>query len=52
VIPVRGADVSGEAYLLSYARTASGPQFSLLARIGRRPGPDPARSWPEVPLLE
>jgi hypothetical protein len=52
VIPVRGADVSGEVYLLSYARTASGPQFSLLARIGREPGPDPVRSWPEVPVLE
>ena len=52
VIPVRGADVSGEVHLLSYARTASGPQFSLLARIGPHPGPDPARSWPEVPVLE
>ena len=51
-IPVCGADVSGEVYLLSYARTESGPQLSLLARIGRRPGPDPARSWPEVSLLE
>jgi hypothetical protein len=26
--------------------------LSLLARIGRPPGPDPARSWPEVSLLE
>ena len=52
VIPVRGADVSGEVHLLSYARTASGPQFSLLARIGPRPGPDPVRSWSEVPVLE
>jgi len=27
-----GADASGEIYLLSYARTASGPQFSVFAR--------------------
>jgi hypothetical protein len=32
VIPVRGEDVSGEAYLLSYARTACGPQLSLFTR--------------------
>jgi hypothetical protein len=30
-IPVRGADVSGEVYLLSYAQRASGPQLSLFA---------------------
>ena len=52
MIPVRGADVAGEVYLLSYARTASGPQVSLLARTRRRAGPAPARRWPEIPLLE
>jgi hypothetical protein len=51
-IPVRGADVTGEVYLLSYAQTASGPQFSLLARTRPRSGPAPARDWPEIPLLE
>jgi len=51
-IPVRGADVSGEVYLLSYAQTASGPQFSLLARTRSRSGSTPARRWPEIPLLE
>jgi len=30
-IPVRGADVSGEVYLLSYAQRTSGPQLSLFA---------------------
>lgn len=30
-IPVRGAEVSGEVYLLSYAQRASGPQLSLFA---------------------
>ncbi len=38
MITVRGADVSGEIYLLSYARTASGPQFSVFARTRRRSG--------------
>ena len=52
VIPVRGADMAGEVYLLSYARTASGPQVSLLARTSRVPGPAPAHPWPEIPLLE
>ena len=52
VIPVRGADVSGEVYLLSYAQTASGPQFSLLARTRSRPGSAPARRRPEIALLE
>jgi hypothetical protein len=52
LIPVRGADVSGEVYLLSYAQTASGPQFSLLARTRFRSGSAPARRWPEIPLLE
>ncbi len=52
VIPVRGADMAGEVYLLSYARTASGPQFSLLARTSHVPGPAPAHRWPEIPLLE
>ncbi|HEV3288184.1 MAG TPA: hypothetical protein VG123_04250 [Streptosporangiaceae bacterium] len=52
VIPVRGADMAGEVCLLSYARTASGPQFSLLARTSRVPGPAPAHPWPEIPLLE
>jgi DNA-directed RNA polymerase specialized sigma24 family protein len=52
VIPVRGADMAGEVYLLSYARTASGPQFSLFARTSRVPGPAPAHPWPEIPLLE
>ena len=51
-IPVRGADVSGQVYLLSYAQTASGPQFSLLARTRSRSGSTPARRWPEIPLLE
>ena len=31
-VPVRGEDASGEAYLLSYAQTASGPQLSLFTR--------------------
>jgi hypothetical protein len=52
LIPVRGADVSGEVYLLSYAQTASGPQFSLLMRTRSRSGSAPARRWPEIPLLE
>jgi hypothetical protein len=30
VVPVRGEDVGGEAYLLSYAQTASGPQLNLV----------------------
>jgi len=52
LIPVRDADVSGKVYLLSYAQTASGPQFSLLARTRSRSGSAPARRWPEIPLLK
>ena len=52
LIPIRGADVSGDVYLLSYAQTASGPQFSLLARTRSQPGSAPARRWLEIPLLE
>ena len=52
LIPVRDADVSGKVYLLSYAQTASGPQFSLLARTRSRSGSAPARRSPEIPLLE
>ena len=36
---VHGADVHGEVYLLSYARVASGPQFSVFARTGQPSGP-------------
>jgi hypothetical protein len=32
MVRVRGADVDGEVCLLSYARVASGPQFSVFAR--------------------
>jgi hypothetical protein len=32
VVPVRTADGRGEMYLLSYAQTASGPQFSVFVR--------------------
>jgi hypothetical protein len=32
MIPVRGEDVSGEMYLLSYAQTASGAWFTMVAR--------------------
>ena len=39
VIPVRGEDVSGEVYLLSYAQRSSGPQFSLFARARLQAGP-------------
>ena len=39
VIPVRGEDGRGELYLLSYAQTASGPQFSLFARARYQLGP-------------
>lgn len=39
VIAVGGADVCGEVYLLSYARTASGPQFSVFARTRHPSGP-------------
>ena len=52
LIPIRGVDVSGDVYLLSYAQTASGPQFSLLARTRSQPGSAPARRWLEIPLLE
>jgi hypothetical protein len=39
MIAVRGSDVRGEVYLLSYARPASGPQFSVFARTRRPSGP-------------
>ena len=39
IVRVRGADVHGEVYLLSYGRVASGPQFSVFARTCRPPGP-------------
>jgi Sigma-70 region 2 len=51
-IPLRGADLTGEVYLLSYAQTSSGPQFSLLARTRSQPGSAAAGNWPEIPLLE
>ena len=39
IVRVRGADVHGEVCLLSYARVASGPQFSVFARTRQPPGP-------------
>ncbi len=39
VVRVGGADVQGEVCLLSYARVASGPQFSVFARARQSPGP-------------
>ena len=39
IVRVCDADVYGEVYLLSYARVASGPQFSVFARTRQRPGP-------------
>lgn len=39
IIAVRGSEVRGEVYLLSYARTASGPQLSVFARTCRSSGP-------------
>ena len=38
MVQVRGADVDGEVCLLSYARVASGPQFSVFARERRPSG--------------
>jgi hypothetical protein len=38
VVRVRGAGVQGEVCLLSYARVASGPQFSVFARTRQPPG--------------
>ena len=38
IVRDRGADVHGEVYLLSYARVASGPQFSVFARTCQPPG--------------
>jgi hypothetical protein len=38
VVRVRGADVDGQVCLLSYARVASGPQFSVFARERRPSG--------------
>jgi hypothetical protein len=50
LVPVRGADVSGEVYLLSYAQRASGPQFSLFATAHRPPAPPgPRHPGPVVP---
>lgn len=50
VIQVRGEDVRGELYLLSYAQTASGPQFSLFARACCQLGPPwPRRPGPVMP---
>ncbi|MGP0024042.1 MAG: RNA polymerase sigma factor [Streptosporangiaceae bacterium] len=37
-LAVRGADVTVELYLLSYARTACGPQFSVFARTRGQSG--------------
>jgi hypothetical protein len=39
MVRVCDADVYGEVYLLSYARVASGPQFSVFARTRQLPGP-------------
>jgi hypothetical protein len=39
IVQVRGADVQGEVYLLSYTRVASGPQFSVFARTRQPSGP-------------
>src|SRR5260370_26916135 len=39
IVRVCGADVHGEVHLLSYARVASGPQFSVFARTRRPSGP-------------
>jgi hypothetical protein len=39
IVRVRGADVQGEVCLLSYARVASGPQFSVFARTRQPSGP-------------
>ena len=39
IVRVRGADVQGEVYLLSYTRVASGPQFSVFARTRQPSGP-------------
>ena len=39
MVRVRGAAVDGEVFLLSYARVASGPQFSVFARTRQPSGP-------------
>ena len=62
MIPVRDQDTDGEVYLLSYARTAAGPQLSVLApaRLGPvppgRPGPHrpviPPENGPGRPLID
>ncbi len=50
-LAVRGADVTVELYLLSYARTACGPQFSVFARIRGQSGRwEPARPHFFVPF--
>ena len=47
MVRVRGADVHGEVFLLSYARVASGPQLSVFARTRQSSG-----SWePSGPRL-
>ena len=47
VVEVRGADVRSEVCLLSYARVAGGPQFSVFART-----PQPSGGWePSGPRL-
>ena len=38
IVRVRGADVHSKVCLLSYARVASGPQFSVFARTRQRSG--------------
>ena len=49
VIQVRGEDVRGELYLLSYAQTVFGPQFSLFARARYQLGPPgPRRPRPRL----
>jgi hypothetical protein len=50
-LAVRGADVAVELYLLSYARTACGPQFSVFARARGQSGRwEPARPHLFVPF--
>jgi len=47
MVRVRGAAAEGEVFLLSYARVASGPQFSVFARTRQ-----PSGSWePSGPRL-
>jgi len=39
IVRVRGTDIQGEVYLLSYTRVGSGPQFSVFARTRQPSGP-------------